>query len=357
MKLLFAPFAFILFGSQVSSAQERDFRNNNQEIIIRKKEGKDIKITLEFDRERVIVNGKPLMEFNEDGITIMRRRMRLHDGPPPPPPHFRRELSPENMDDVQMDRTEQVLIDSTAFLGVVTVTAPNNKGAEIESVSKGSAAEIAGLQVGDIILSINKNKITTPADLSKEISEKKPNEKVEISFLRNGKEKKCDAVLQLKKRMEKKIIIMSERMNDDMTASPFQRRRAPGMPPPLSLNENFIIESAPFDGDFGNIPEGMDIRVQINNKPKIGLKIQDTQSDDGVKVIEVAEGSAAADAGIKIDDIITQIGLVEISNTDEAREQLKTASLSNKTAIKLTRSGKTITLQLSMPKKLKTADL
>ena len=38
MKFLFASLTFLLFGSLVSSAQERDFRNNNQEIIIRKKE-------------------------------------------------------------------------------------------------------------------------------------------------------------------------------------------------------------------------------------------------------------------------------------------------------------------------------
>ena len=354
MKFLFASLTFLLFGSLVSSAQERDFRNNNQEIIIRKKEGKDVKITLEFENDRVIVNGKPLIEFNEDGITVMRRKMRMHDGPPPPPPHFRMERSPEDVDDILMNRTEQMLIDSTAFLGVVTTQ--NEQGVQIESVSKGSAAEIAGLEKGDIILSINKNKINSPAALSKEISDKKPNEKIQIAFLRDGKEKKCEAVLQLKKRMEKKIIIMSERNGDDMSASPFQRRRIPGMPPP-SLNENIIIEPTPFDGDFSTIQEGMDIRVEINKKPKIGLKIQDTQSGDGVKVIEVAEGSAAADAGIKIDDIITQIGSVKISNTDEAREQLKTASLSNKTAIELTRSGKKITLQLSMPKKLKTADL
>lgn len=41
-----------------------------------------------------------------------------------------------------------------------------------------------------------------------------------------------------------------------------------------------------------------------------------------MKILEVADSSAAATAGLKKDDIITEIGGKKVNNTDEAREEL-----------------------------------
>ena len=58
-------------------------------------------------------------------------------------------------------------------------------------------------------------------------------------------------------------------------------------------------------------------------RQKLGLKIQDTEDNTGVKVLDVEAASAAATSGLMKDDIITEIGGEKVSNTDEAREQLQ----------------------------------
>jgi serine protease Do len=78
---------------------------------------------------------------------------------------------------------------SGAFLGVITNE--DDKGAAIDEVQKETAAEKAGLQKGDIITKVGDKKIDGPDDLVEAITAKKPNDEVEITYLRDGKEKKA----------------------------------------------------------------------------------------------------------------------------------------------------------------------
>ena len=90
---------------------------------------------------------------------------------------------------------------------------------------------------------------------------------------------------------------------------------------------------------------------------KLGLKIQDTEESSGVKILEVADSSAAANAGLKKDDIITEIGGKKVSNTDEAREQLMENAEKFNYNIKARRNGNEMSFDIKIPKKLKTANL
>ena len=60
----------------------------------------------------------------------------------------------------------------------------------IKEVPEGRAADDAGLKVGDVIVKIDSIKITDKASLGKAIKELdlKPNSKIEIVVLREGKE-------------------------------------------------------------------------------------------------------------------------------------------------------------------------
>ena len=55
-------------------------KKETQEIIIRKKNGKDTRLTLEITSDKVIINGKPIAEFNEEGITINNRKIIVREG-------------------------------------------------------------------------------------------------------------------------------------------------------------------------------------------------------------------------------------------------------------------------------------
>ncbi|WPR71554.1 Do family serine endopeptidase [Flavobacterium sp. NG2] len=69
------------------------------------------------------------------------------------------------------------------------------EGFYINRVTKNSGAEKSGLQKGDIIIRLDNQNISTFADLSGYINTKRPNDKVEVTFLRDGKSKSVAVTL------------------------------------------------------------------------------------------------------------------------------------------------------------------
>ncbi len=69
------------------------------------------------------------------------------------------------------------------------------EGFYINKVQKKSGAEKAGLLKGDIIIQLDNQKIATFADLSGYINTKRPNDEIEVSFIREGKNKTVKVVL------------------------------------------------------------------------------------------------------------------------------------------------------------------
>jgi serine protease Do len=124
----------------------------------------------------------------------------------------------------------------------------------------------------------------------------------------------------------------------------------PPMPPNVEFyNDRFSDLNGLAQGDYGpNL---------FSRQKKIGLKIQDTDEGGNVKIIDVEEGSAAEKAGLKKDDIITEIGGKKVTNTDEARQQLNPAQAKPAYPIKALRNGTEMIFDIKIPKKLKTADL
>lgn len=91
--------------------------------------------------------------------------------------------------------------------------------------------------------------------------------------------------------------------------------------------------------------------------PKLGLSVQDTDDGKGVKVIEVDNESNAEKAGIKEDDIITEVDGKAVNSTDEIAKIIRESKEKVSVMIKLQRSGKTQNIEVKMPRKIKTADL
>ncbi len=62
------------------------------------------------------------------------------------------------------------------------------QGVIVTSVIDGSAANEAGIKEGDIIIKIDRNSINSNSDLKEQISKYRPGDKINITYLRNGKE-------------------------------------------------------------------------------------------------------------------------------------------------------------------------
>ena len=63
----------------------------------------------------------------------------------------------------------------------------DTEGFYVDNVTKNSGAEKAGLQKGDIIKKLDNQKVNSFAELSGYINSKRPNDKVQVTFVRDGK--------------------------------------------------------------------------------------------------------------------------------------------------------------------------
>lgn len=147
------------------------------------------------------VGDKVILEIERDG-KILKKEAILEEAPkgyfqfptPPVPPRFPVPPVPP---------ASPLTIAPKAYLGVLVDTVPKGiepqKGAYVKRVEDRSPAEKAGLKEGDVIITVDKEKIFSPDDLIEYIGNKKPGDKVEIVFIRDGKENKSTVTLGKRK--------------------------------------------------------------------------------------------------------------------------------------------------------------
>jgi serine protease Do len=231
---------------------------------------------------------------------------------------------------------------NAAFLGVLSEE--NELGAKINEVSEGSPAEKAGLKKDDIITNVNDEKITGPKDLYEAIGKYKPSDKVQISILKNGTKTKLTAELEKNKAQS----FSYSMPNQGITIEP-----------------NFIPNTPRGRGNNGTQRFGFELpqMPELNNffgnieKPKLGISVEDVEENEGVKISSVSENSPAAKAGLKEDDIITEVNDKKVKDVDGIKPIIKGATEGTIFKFNITRNGKKTVIEVKIPKKLKTADL
>lgn len=310
-----AVLTILLAGSataQETTEKAPSAKKKTENIIIRKKGDKKEKVTVVVDGEKVTVNGVPVEEFNDENVEIIRGKGRTMAITAP-------RVLGAMPKEFAITEGNFLAPGNKAFLGVTTEKAEG--GAKITAVSKESAAEKAGLQIGDIITKVGTTTITNSNELYSAIGKLKPEEKVMVTFLRNGKEQTAEAVLGKNKQA-------------------------------VAMNWN----SEDFDME---IPDGGGMRFfnSFPRKPKVGLQIQDVEEGNGVKVLDVEEETPAAKAGLQKDDVITEVDGKELKNVDELRTKLKDFKEGDSFKVKYKRGNKSQTAEIKLPKKLKTANL
>ena len=237
------------------------------------------------------------------------------------------------------------------MLGVMT-DVKENEGVIINEVVKESAAELAGLLKDDIIYKVDDAKIESPKELADYIKTKKAADKIKIYFTRDGKKKDAIATL-LSKNVMSEVRVFKDRHCDNCPEVEMQNGKAN-----INVFRYNNDENDNYADDLGtNIEENINRRFGMPSTPKLGLKIQDTEEETGVKVINVEPASSSASAGLQKDDIIVGIGEKTIKNTDEARAALNENKGKSSYAMKVKRNGADVNLTIKIPKKLKTANL
>ena len=326
MKQAIKRFSFVILASALISpiasiAQDKDKekdksdKKESEQIIITRKGNSDDKMVIEINGDKVLVNGKPV-DKNSDDVKIHRSKIKdvyAYGG---------NGFSGSWNDNFALADIDE----NRAMLGVTTEK--DSKGAEIQTVSKESGAEKAGLKKGDIISKIDNSDIDGPDDLTSAIKKHKPGDKVSITYLRDGKEQKVTAELGKWKGVRQSYSYSMPNLNFD------QMPRVQTFPRIQGQNWNWSSGS-----------------------PKLGLFVQDAEDGKGVKVIEVDEDSNAAKAGLQEDDVITEIDGVAITGADQVVKIVKDSKDKVSLKMKIQRKGKSENFDVKIPRKLKTADL
>ena len=149
---------------------------------------------------------------------------------------------------------------------------PSVVGALVSQVVEGSPADHAGIRTGDVITSVNGQPVKSNSELRNTIGLLRVGDKVDIGLLRDGKPLRVTAVIA------------------DTTA---------GLPAgPESIHKSFE-----------------------------GAVLGDAPDAGGALVRSVAPGSAAAQAGLRADDVIVGANRGRVSNVHELRERAKGATV------------------------------
>ncbi|HET6253666.1 MAG TPA: PDZ domain-containing protein [Puia sp.] len=333
-----------LFIQTSGHAQEDNNQNRDDdsprkydEIVIRHKSGKDAKVTIEIKDGDVLVNGKPVSEYEDSSLSIHRRKVTRYgnaysyglttpDGALAPEVH----AFPNESNGVGWSYNGDNLFRSNrAMLGVATEKKEGSKGVKVIQVTKGSAAEKMGLKAGDVITRVDDEEITDPHSLSTIIGGHEAGDKVTVTFMRDGKEQKQTGELGKAK------TITMESLNSD----------------------NFVMPEMP---QINTLPPGgwpKEFRQYLGNGLKFGIRAQDAEDGKGVKVLDVDDESTAAKAGIKEGDVITRFDGKEVNSVTSLTEAAHAAKDKVSVKVAIIRDGKSQELEVKVPKRLRTADL
>lgn len=381
-KVMLACLGLLAFAAPVW-AQQKGKEKPKEEVVIKKDGSGNEKMVIVIEGDRVTVNGKPLAEYGGDEVVINKRALgRLAEGQV----EYRREmeLAQREMQRAQREMQRSIVelgrsrvpsyrysypndirfgfeydgaevkSEPRAFLGVGLEDA--DKGVRITDVTEGSAADKAGLKEGDVITKFGGTVVKTADALTEQVRARKPNDEVELSYIKAGEKKER----KLKVKLGESKSMVRVYSSSGQSPRPPRPPRAPlspipPMPPLAPLDEIDMIwaPDAPAMPRTFSSTEGFSWSY---NGRQLGLRVQETDDSVGVKVLDVSEGSLAATAGVKENDIVTSIDGKNIKSTRDCADAMRDARDKNNYMIRLLRGGSPMTVEVKIPKKLKKAE-
>jgi membrane-associated protease RseP (regulator of RpoE activity) len=312
-------------------AQDQPSSQDREEIVIKKKGAFPQKMDIQLNGDQVMINGKKPEDI-EGNIEVIRRKSSGADAQ-----SFNFDRSGPSQESPDHFSGGGFPAANRALLGVLTLPAGDSlHGARVEEVEKGTPADSAGLQKGDLIVKIDDQKIGSAEDLSRVIGSYAPADVVTVSFERQGQTKEVSVKLG---RNDNRGMLGMGSMPMDRFHMPFSGR---GQSP-----DNFMKEFRHFHPFIS----------PSNNEPRLGISVEERDDHDGVTVKQVESGSAAQAAGFEPGDVLTQFAGAPIHGIDDVLQAIRAHRADDQVKATVSRDNKHKTLTVTMPRAHAKADL
>ena len=161
-------------------------------------------------------------------------------------------------------------------------------GAIVDEAMPGTPAAEAGLKAGDVITKLDGKAVKDASDLTMRIGSFKPNDKVELTYLRNGDEKTAQITLADQK---------SEKL-------------------------------AKADGSMSQKEQGAQLGIQIAPAKEV-----DGAGDKGVAIVGVDPNGTAAEQGLATGNVILDVGGKPVSTPEDVKSGIDSAKSQGKKAV------------------------
>lgn len=349
-------------GRPIDTTIIRKLAGDQKVITIRLKgeENANKKYTIEVDGDKIKVNGKDIGELKDVDVSVGRNRVYMNRAGSPGEFHVftspemnidRYNESKRRVEEVRGQRTEP-----RAFLGVNMEKTEN--GVRITDIVENSGAAKAGLKKDDIITSIDGKKIAAELDVTKIIGSHKPGEEIDITYNREGKDKKIKATLGKNENMDIAMWMDdAEGHISILNGQNFEFGEKMKMPEFPDMNKHFEYKLDRVEGFPLELKNGQNgISVVGYPRPRLGVSVKETESGKGLEVTGVDENSVAAKAGIKKGDVITDVAGKSVNSVDEIRKVVAETK-SKPFNLQYNRNGSNMSAEIKFPKPLKETDL
>jgi serine protease Do len=185
---------------------------------------------------------------------------------------------------------------------------PDNRGAVVLDVTgKDSPAAISGIRRGDVIIAVNGQPVKNKADLVRQVASLPVGSAAVITYVRDGQER--TASVRLNERRDEKV--------GEQASPPGRSPSNPVTPDPEDSTQ----------AQNGRNPNAEAGHSRATPKPPLGLSVQTLKPDrasqigltgaHGALITRVETGSIAGEAGLRTDDIITEINSKSVKTLDD----------------------------------------
>ena len=210
------------------------------------------------------------------------------------------------------------------FLGVQFEASEGGEGTVVTEVVGGSPAENAGIQAGDVLLSIN-GKPVSAESLPQVVSELGAGSRVKVKLMRGEEEQTI--VLRLGSREENAVAMDAEPEGETTESAP---------EPPAALRAPSGSHEGASAGEKKPGFLGVETRaIDEDTRETLGI-----DAGQGLLVQRVVEGSAAEKAGLQRNDLIVSIDGHDVATPDALGEMVRGSGAGHHSKLVIIRKGK-----------------